>query len=219
MKTVPRLWRLALALAAGLVLLAPSCPQGASLRPFSPSPSPSTVQRVVLFGDSLTAMAERPALELWAEDPTVSVSYNGVGGTWVQDWAKAYPKVTSVDTVVVALGTNNLLNVAWNTGETQAAVRAALTELGEAQRVVWVNLNTTGAEAYGPYLDQRVPWFNAFLTSLVESGEFPNLTVADWAAKSDGQTGWLNLPDAVHYNAAGTVAYGEFLVTASRTSE
>jgi hypothetical protein len=205
-----RLWRLALALAAGLVLLAPSCPQGASLRPFSPSPSPSTEVRVVLFGDSLTAMSESTATGLWAAEPTTSVSYNGVGGTFVQDWAKAYPKVTSADTVIVALGTNNLLNVAWNTGQTQAHVRAALAELSEAKRVIWVNLNTTEAAVYGPYLDQRVPWFNAFLAGLAESGEYPNLVVADWATHSAGHEEWLS-DDDLHYNTEGTVAYGEFL--------
>lgn len=210
-------WRYLFALAGAVLLIAPSCPQGEDLRPWVPVPSETTTQRVVVIGDSLTKDAEPYALALWANEPNVAVSYNGVGATWVQDWLKAMGKVTPEDTVVVALGTNNLLNVAWNTGETQDYVIQALTELSDARRVIWVNVNEYGAAVHGPYIDQRAPWFNDFLDEQVASGAWPNLTVADWSSVSFGHDDWFNSStDTIHYNPElGRPAYAQFLHNAA----
>lgn len=212
MMNVRSIWRLGLAVVAGLLLMAPSCPQGENLNPWVPAVTETTTQRVVVIGDSLTKDSQPDALALWANEPNVSVSYNGVGATWVQDWLKAMGKVTPDDVVVVALGTNNLLNEAWNTGVTQQHVIEALTELSDARRVIWVNVNEYGAALHGPYIDQRAPWFNDFLDEQAASGQWPNLVVADWNTVSYGHDDWFkSTADTIHYDEDGRAAYGLFL--------
>lgn len=205
---------LAVALAAA-ALCAGCYPQPPTLKAFTNQGTGTT--RVVLFGDSLAAMAEAPAETLFALDDSVSLSYNAVGGTRFQHWADAMANVTPDETVIMELGTNNVSNEAINTGELPAHLYAALDQLAGAACLVVPNLNTTGGDLRGFPYDQRTRWVNDELAALVAAGTYPNLHVYDWAAESAGRPEILmgtaaSPADWVHYNTAGTQAYAEMLV-------
>jgi hypothetical protein len=191
-------------------------PQGPTLHPFT-NPSAGGADRVVLFGDSLAAMSQQPASAIFANDPTVSLSYNATGGTRFQHWTDAYANVTSDDIVILELGTNNVSNEAINTGELPGNMHAALAALSSARCVVMPTLNTTGGDLRGFPYDQRTRWVNDELARLIAAGTYPNLRSYDWAAESAGHTEWLmgtaaSPADWVHGNTAGTTRYAEMLV-------
>lgn len=203
-----------------LVLVAGTCsacwPQPATIRPYT-NPAAGT-DHVVGFLDSLGAMAEQPAMALFANDPTVSISYNAQGGTRFQHWTDAYANVTSDDIVILELGTNNVSNEAINTGELPANMHAAIAALSVARCVVMPTLNTTGGDLRGFPYDERTRWVNDELARLIAAGTYPNLRSYDWAARSAGRVDWLVNPvpggDFVHYGgtvtADGTVGNTEF---------
>lgn len=213
-----RLFGRPLALAAVFVAVlaaAAGCiPQPAVLGPFS-NPDP-TAAAVVVFGDSLGAMARQPALALWADQPDVTVSYNAVGGTEAADWLPAMGLVTEGQCVVYELGTNDLSHLGahqaeWNT-------LAALNELADADRVIALTLNTTGGDLRGAPFAADTRHFNTFLRRTLSDGTYPNLELLDWEARSAGKLGWLAGPipggDVLHYNAEGTQQFAQALVDA-----
>lgn len=188
-------------------------PQPPTLHPFT---NPAGADHVILFGDSLAAMAQQPASAIFANDPTVSLSYNAQGGTRFQHWTDAYANVTSDDIVILELGTNNVSNEAINTGELPANLHAALDAVAGARCVVMPTLNTTGGDLRGFPYDERTRWVNDELARLIAAGTYPNLHAYDWAAASTGHPEWLMgtaaaPADWVHYNTAGTNRYAEML--------
>lgn len=214
---MPRTRILAVVALAAAALCAGCYPQPPTLKAFT-NPSTGTTHLVV-FGDSLAAMAEAPAEALFDQDPTLSLSYNAVGGTRFQHWADAMATVTADDVVVLELGTNNVSNEAINTGELPGNFHAALAELADAACVVMPTLNTTGGDLRGFPYDQRTRWVNDELAALIAAGTYPNLHVYDWAAESTDTSilmGTAATPaDWVHYNTTGTTAYAEMLVRAA----
>lgn len=203
------------ALAVVVFAAAAGCiPQPRVLAPFT-SPDPTAAQ-VVVFGDSLGAMSRTAALDLWADQPGVTVSYNAVGGTEAVDWLPAMGLVGPGQCVIWELGTNDLSHLGaqqaeWNT-------LGALNDLADADRVVVLTLNTTGGDLRGAPFAAATRHFNGFLHQLDADGTYPNLVVMDWDARSDGHLDWLLGPvpggDVLHYNAAGTVEFAGALVDA-----
>jgi hypothetical protein len=201
----------AVVLAAGAACI----PQPRILAPFS-NPAPAATTRVVLFGDSLGAMARQPALALWAQQPDVSVSYNAAGGTEAVDWLPAMSLVSAGQCVIWELGTNDLSRV----GATQAEwnALAALNELADADTVVALTLNTTSGDLRGAPFAAATRHYNQFLRQLIADRTYPNLVLFDWEARSAGRTDWLVGPvpggDVLHYGGTitvdGTVGNHEF---------
>jgi hypothetical protein len=201
----------AVVLAAGAACI----PQPRILAPFS-NPSPTVTTEVVVFGDSLGAMARQPALTMWADQSAVSVSYNAAGGTEAVDWLPAMSLVGPGQCVIWELGTNDLSRV----GATQAEwnALAALNELADADTVVALTLNTTSGDLRGAPFAAATRHYNQFLRQLVRDGTYPNLVLLDWDARSAGRTDWLVGPvpggDVLHYGgtvtADGTVGNHEF---------
>jgi hypothetical protein len=201
----------AVVLAAGAACI----PQPRILAPFS-NPSPTVTTEVVVFGDSLGAMARQPALTMWSDQSAVSVSYNAAGGTEAVDWLPAMSLVGQGQCVIWELGTNDLSRV----GATQAEWNAlgALNELADADTVVALTLNTTSGDLRGAPFAAATRHYNQFLRQLVRDGTYPNLVLLDWDARSAGRTDWLVGPipggDVLHYGgtvtADGTVGNHEF---------
>lgn len=192
----------AVALGVLLTLGAAGCyPQPATLHPFTPGASSD---QVVLFGDSLAAMAQQPAEALLAADPNApTVSYNATGGTRLQHWFEAMANVPDGASVVVELGTNNVtLDLI---ADTTAYLHQALDLLADQPCVVIPTLNTDGGHRRGWPYDVRTDAFNAELARLLDAGTYPNLRVWDWNATAYGHPEWLqgtavSPADWVHYN-------------------
>jgi hypothetical protein len=147
-----------------------------------------------------------------------SWSYNAIGATRVQHWLEPMAGVTSEDTVVFELGTNNVSLEAINTGELSANLHAGFEELRDAQCVVALTLNTTGGDLRGSPYGTRTRWVNTELRRLVAEGVYPNLVLLEWDQISAGRVDWLVNPvpggDYVHYNTAGNVAFAEQIASA-----
>ena len=192
-------------------------PQPVEWRAWSPAPEAGD-RRVVLFGDSLAAMAEQPARALYQSHPGETWSYNAVGATRIQHWLEPMAAVTAEDVVIFELGTNNVSLEAINTGELPANIHAGLEELRDARCVVALTLNTTGGDLRGSPYGTRTRWVNTELRRLVAEGTYPNLVLLEWDQISAGRVDWLVNPvpggDYVHYNTAGNVAFAEQIASA-----
>lgn len=209
-------------LVAVLVALAVGCgcyPQPAQWKPWTPVPVGGE-QRVVLFGDSLAAMAESvvmgPAHAVEREGETWS--YNAVGATRVQHWLDAMAGVGPDDVVVFELLTNNVSLEAINTGELPEHLHQGLAAVSAARCVVVFTLNTTGGDLRGSPYGTRTRWVNTELRRAVAAGEYPNVVLLDWEAESAGRVDWLVNPvpggDYLHYNTAGNVAFASAIARA-----
>ena len=212
----PRRTLLALpALAVVVFAAAAACiPQPRILAPFT-NPDPTAAQ-VVVFGDSLGAMARQPALDLWAGQHGVTVSYNAVGGTEAVNWLPAMGLVGSGQCVIWELGTNDLSRVGAQQAEWNAL--AALNDLADADTVVILTLNTTGGDLRGPVFAAATRSYNRFLRQVDANPAYPNVKLLDWEARSAGRLDWLVGPvpggDVLHYGGKvtidGTTGNGEF---------
>lgn len=201
-------------------------PQPSALAPWAPEPAPES-QRVVLFGDSLSAMAQSTVMgHLHEVDRDgESWSYNAVGGTQIDHWAAPMALAGPADIVIMELGTNDVSN---NTHQVMGAdLLAALDSLSDVQCVVVPTLNETGGNMRGTPYSSRTTWFNDELQRLIDSGEYPNLRLVDWNSISAGRVDWLVNPvsggDFVHYGGTvtfdGTTGNGEFANMIAHASE
>lgn len=197
-----------------VIAVAGCIPQPGTLAPFT-NPDPQA-RKVVVFGDSLGAMARDQAVAAFATHPELSVSYNAFGGTQAPHWAQAMTNISAGHCVIYELGTNDISNNDSHTAQWQTL--AAFNELWDADRVVALTLNTTGAGLRGAPYAQRTREYNAFLDDLIASGHYPNLVVYDWDATSAGRTDWL-VADHVHHTEAGNTAFAEALVDAAGLCE
>jgi lysophospholipase L1-like esterase len=207
-----------------LLLAGAACyPQPATLHDYVPGVSAGTNKTVVLFGDSLGAMAEQPVKQIAAVQTDHSWSYNAVGGTRVQHWLDAMHTADVAspvpDVVIFELGTNNVTLEAINTGELPEHLHQGLAALADVPCVVMPTLNETGGDLRGFPYDTRTRWVNDELARIIETGEYPNVHMIDWNARSAGHVDWLNNPvpggDYVHYNVEGTVQFAQMLVDAA----
>lgn len=189
--------------------------QPATLKPWAPEDPSGQVQRVVLFGDSLGAMAESTVMgQAHAADRSgESWSYNAVGGTRVQHWLEAMARVGGSDVVIFELGTNNALLEAINTGELPTNLHNGLAALRQARCVVAFTINTTSANLRGFPFSTRARWVNDELHRLIESDEYPNVVLLNWDAESTDRTDWLS-SDNLHYNTLGTLAFADAIARA-----
>lgn len=169
---------------------------------------------VVLFGASLSAMAETPARSLYSQHDGQTWSYNAVAGKTVQYWLPLMGEVGSDDVVVFGeMMINNLHTEAVSTGQLSSSLHAGLDALRSTQCVVFVTLNETSGDLRPHPFEDRTRWVNTEVRKLVADGEYPNLVLVDWAEISRGHTEWLHT-DNLHNNAVGNQAYAEMLASA-----
>lgn len=199
-----------------LVWLLSACfPQPADIRAWTTLPGPDEVG-VVVMGDSLSDWARSHVEPQWVGP----LSYNALGGTQIDHWDLAMNHrcgetvivipgcIRTQDTVVVALGTNDVTN---NLIEVFSGdVVHALESLRDVRCVVWLTLDETGGDMRGFPYDVRTRTLNQQLYALQASGQYPNLVLDDWAEASRGHDEYL-VPDHVHHLDAGRDAYAEEL--------
>lgn len=189
--------------------------QPADLGLFTPAITAQTQRKIVVRGDSLGAMAERPAKALFKESPTKSVAYWALGGTQIDHHMPALALVQSDMDVVMELGTNDTTNNLWSVMVVD--LHAAAAALAPANCQVWFTLNETGGKLRGfPYWD-RTRWFNEELLRMdADEVNYPNLIVFRWDLIADGHVDWLINPvpggDYVHLTTPGTEAMAQSLV-------
>lgn len=169
-------------------------------------------RRVLVVGDSLTRES-RASLERslskrgWL--PTVRC-WGGKGSAWgVEQVERAREMRQLPETVVVALGTNDV----WWLGVSMSdAVDAVMTALGPHKIVYWVNLR------FGPNNYSDLPHHGPANRTLREKArEYPNLTIINFskrygaALRNSPNIGWA---DGVHLNTPGYLARTRFIAEA-----
>lgn len=201
-------WILLVVVMAGMT--GPGCELAPVLKQWVPVEAQGDVH-VVLFGASLSAMAEQPARAIYSQRDGETWSYNAVAGKTVQYWL---PLMGSDDVVVFGeMMINNLGTEAVSTGQLPASLRAGLDALEGAGCVVFVTLNETSGDLRPHPFEDRTRWVNTEVRRLVNEGEYPNLVLIDWAEISRGHTEWLHTDD-LHNNTTGNQAYAEMLASA-----
>jgi hypothetical protein len=167
--------------------------------------SPANGARVLVIGDSLTREA-RPwttrALRADGWTPTIRC-WGGKRLDWgISQVRRARALKQLPDTVVIALGTNDMSYIDQNT--TRRRVVEILDLLGPKRTVVWINTHFSGGLAPSR---AREAWFNGLLVD--QARERDNLVVLDWA-KYAREIG-VRSRDGVHYRSDGSKARAEAL--------
>lgn len=185
------------------------------------APAPLEGPTVAIIGDSLTAMGDGDflynALD-GAQMPTRPVYVWGVGGkrisatdaagkTTMQNIQDARNMLGTVDTWIIALGTNDRPQ---NDSAVLDSIDTVLDAIGPSGRVVWIGLTSKGAASPD---DVR-------LNGLIQSrlAERPDSTFADWDAHIRGLDGgdpnselW-SPDDYTHMSAGGYAVRANFYV-------
>lgn len=195
--------RLVLATLVTLVLagLAAGCwPQPAALSADTCGRPDGPVD-VVIFGDSLAAMARPQVCERLAADG-LRASYNAMGGTQLNHWTDAMANVPDGTPVVMELGTNDVTND--HSQVMLPDLDTALDTLAGASCLLVPDLNTTGGDLRGWPYDVRTRMFNDALYADLGHGTHPNLRVMAWNAIAAGHPEYLlgdlaTPSDWVHY--------------------
>jgi lysophospholipase L1-like esterase len=184
------------------------CPAPVYAAPVFPAPEPGQGERVLVIGDSLTRDA-LPALERvltrdgW--NPTVRC-WGGKRLDWGIDQVRRAKALDQLpDTVVLALGTNDMWRVAPRL--TRTRIDQMLQALGPKRTVFWVNLHFDGGLAPSR---AKETWFNNELVR--QTKRRPNLTVIDWAGTA--RAAGVRTRDGVHYPVAGSQARAAAIATA-----
>lgn len=199
--------RLALVLICLLTLT--GCWTPGYLKPFSPEPTP-TSQKVVLFGDSLSWANAALVIDQFSHNPSVAFSHNSFGATSVHHWLDEMALVPDGSTVIVSLGTNDTGN--FQNDYDLWKILQALNTLHDAGAdcIVWLTLNTETADRFGEVQRKTdIYEYNEMLRYLDGDPNFPQLVIQEWQQISLGHAEWLDLPDFVHYNDAGSTAYAD----------
>lgn len=166
---------------------------------------PANGARVLVIGDSLTREA-RPwtirALRADGWTPTVRC-WGGKRLDWgISQVRRARALKQLPDTVVIALGTNDMSHGDQNT--TRRQVGEILDLIGRKRTVVWINTHFSGGLA--PSRAREV-WFNKLLTD--QARQRDNLVVLDWAEYARARK--VHSRDGVHYRADGSKTRAEAL--------
>lgn len=207
-----------------------ACAQDGHLGTPTPAITETTHEVVYYFGDSLGAMSRGPCApdnpnpctslrDIWPTHPEYSVSTENIqGGTFLQDWHLAMNNLPAATTVVLELGTNNLLNEAWNTGETRQNMIDTLNIMRSrgVTRVVWPTINEYVGHLRGGNYEFRPMWMNQWMRDLVASGEYADigLEIADWNAIASPLGHTIISDDNLHHNVDGNNLFAEFMVEA-----
>ena len=150
--------------------------------------------KVTAFGDSVMLGASGAL-----ESDTFNVDLHAKVATQATDVLAAIDRQVSSgqlrDTVLLHVGNNGIV--------TEEQLRAMLTQLAGAEKVVLVNV--------------RVPraWMspnNALIASVAR--DFPNVTIADWAKASEDHRDYM-VKDGVHLTGKGAAVYTRVLAEAA----
>jgi len=180
------------------------CPEPSYPKALNVTP-PANGARVLVIGDSLTRDA-RPWTDRALRGDGWTPMFRCWGGKRL-DWgisqvrrAKALKQLPN--TVVIALGTNDMSYIDQNT--TRRRVNQILDIVGPKRSVVWINMHFAGGLAPSR---AREAWFNGLLRD--QARQRDNLVVLDWAeyARANG----VRSRDGVHYPAAGSKVRAEAL--------
>lgn len=154
-----------------------------------PEPPP-----VVVFGDSNVAMART--------NSGLDATWHATPGYSIDDWWAEMLDVPDGATVVVGLGSNDLLE---HDAAVEVDVHNALVALSGADCVVWLTVNEPSFDALGLGDDARA--FNGNLRWQADGR--PNVTVSGWATTETQPT------DPVHLTAKGYRDYAAALAAAA----
>jgi hypothetical protein len=108
---------------------------------------------------------------------------------------------------VIALGTNDVANVAVGSAVGLAARIRLMMSLIGSQPVMWVNVITLLPG--GPYAEYRMRQWNRAL--LQACPRYPGMRVYDWAAAA--KPGWF-IPDGIHYTTYGYARRAHLIASA-----
>ena len=148
--------------------------------------------RVLVIGDSLTVGTVSSGLGV--RHPAVwTISAKGGRGTDAGVAVAREQAISSFDVVVVALGTNDLLDTK---ATYRTRVEAMMDVLGDAAEVIWVNVDVGTAK-----LAPAALGVNPALAAA--DAAHANLRVADWNRFMAGQDPRLRATDQIHYVPAG----------------
>ena len=177
---------------------------------FHPNPSRAEGRTLLILGDSLTYGAAYKGFgnvepQLMALGTFDQVKIDGVWARNIsgpartsRNGVKTYKKLL-VDglrpsAVIVALGSNDIQQSA-KPAFHAAQIRELLAVIGDIP-IVWINILRTDQ----PYYPQRSAMFNRVLLRL--AGEYPNLSVVDWASMLAAHPKWFAY-DKLHLQPRG----------------
>ncbi len=180
------------------------CPEPSYPRSLNVAP-PANGARVLVIGDSLTRDA-RPWTDRALRGDGWTPTFRCWGGKRL-DWGisqvrRAKELKQLPNTVVIALGTNDMSYVDQNT--TRRRVDQILDVIGPKRTVVWINMHFAGGLAPSR---ARETWFNGLLQDQARRRD--NLVVLDWADYARAAN--VRTRDGVHYPAAGSKVRAEAL--------
>ncbi len=152
---------------------------------------PPKAKRILVIGDSLTIGARNS--KVGAPDPHTWV-LNAEGGRGTDAGTEVAEAATGTyDLVIIALGTNNVLDAK---AVYRARIERMMAALGERIPVIWINVDagawklTSAAVGVNPALADA-------------DAAHANLRVADWNTYIAGQDPSLRASDGIHYVPAG----------------
>lgn len=167
-------------------------------------PTPSTGNRLLVVGDSLTALTRNNVLSVLREagwDTTIDAE----SGTSIEDWAPRLPDIVSFthpDIVVIELGTNDC--DVKGCPDLAPIIDGVMRTLADIKNVLWVNVQD----------DTFYPKHADYVNFAIEAADarWPNMFPVDLASRFDGHPEWR--ADGLHFNTTGAFQYATLLVEA-----
>jgi lysophospholipase L1-like esterase len=168
-------------------------------------PTPTTGNRLLIVGDSLTALTRNNVASVLRDagwDPTIDAE----SGTSIEDWAPRMRDIvafTHPDVVVVELGTNDCDKTCPDLAPVIDRVMRALADIND---VLWVNVQD----------DTFYPKHSDYVNFAIESADarWPNMFTGDLASLMHGHPEWR--ADGLHFNTTGAFQYASLLVDSLR---
>ena len=164
-------------------------------------PSPTTGNRLLVVGDSLTALTRNNVGSVLRDagwDPTIDAE----SGTSIEDWADRLPDIvafTHPDVVIIELGTNDCDKVC---PDLAPVIDGVMRTLADIKDVLWVNVQD----------DTFYPKHADYVNFAIEAADarWPNMFTVDLAGLMRGHPEWR--ADGLHFNTTGAFQYASLLV-------
>lgn len=168
-------------------------------------PTPTTGNRLLVVGDSLTALTRNNVAAVLRDagwDPTIDAE----SGTSIEDWAPRLHDIlafTQPNVVIIELGTNDCDKTC---PDLAPIIDGVMRTLADVKDVLWVNVQD----------DTFYPKHADYVNYAIEAADarWPNMFTADLATVMHGHPEWR--ADGLHFNTTGAFQYASMLVDALR---